>query len=179
MQCKVLLTSSRGRAAILKGGIVGRIAKEYLSVDSVLHGPSVEITTHRVGYFGPVASGDKRYCDDELTAHEIAVICGTYTLYTGTVAGQTTVRSWFPPPSAWIKNGAGYRWLEWTECSEKFFVKLLQDIRKGQARPLSVVDWRSRLRGLKLTRDLLDYSEERACQFMDKHLPAQNRSPMS
>lgn len=67
----------------MKGGIVGRIAKEYLSVDSVLHGPSVEITTHRVGYFGPVASGDKRYCDDELTAHEIAVVCGTYTLYTG------------------------------------------------------------------------------------------------
>ena len=193
MQCKVLLTSSCGRAAMLKGGIVGRIAKEYLSVDSVLHGPSVEITTHCVGYFGPVASGDKRYCDDELTAHEIAVICGTYTIYTGqsfyiqvylvniqlsstlgTVAGQTTVRSWFPPPSAWIKNGAGYRWLEWTERSEKFFVKLLEDIKKGQSQPLSIVDWRSRLRGLKLTRDLLDYSEKQACQFMDKHLPVQN-----
>ncbi|KAF8177828.1 hypothetical protein BJ912DRAFT_856650 [Pholiota molesta] len=171
LQCKSLLSSPRGRAAILMGGIVGRIAKEYISVDAVLHGPSIEITTHRVGYFGPSAGGDRRYCDDELTEHEIAVICGTYTMYTGTVVGQTTIRSWLPPPSAWCKNGAGFRWLEWTECSEAFFVQLLQDIQAGKARPLSVADWRSRLRGLKSTRELLNFSNEQARRFMDEQLP--------
>ncbi|KAF8171295.1 hypothetical protein BJ912DRAFT_932899 [Pholiota molesta] len=82
LQCKSLLSSPRGRAAILMGGIVGRIAKEYISVDAVLHGPSIEITTHRVGYFGPSAGGDRRYCDDELTEHEIAVYAVHTQMYT-------------------------------------------------------------------------------------------------
>ncbi|KAF8157403.1 hypothetical protein BJ912DRAFT_867269 [Pholiota molesta] len=172
LQCKSLLSSPRGRAAILMGGIVGRIAKEYISVDAVLHGPSIEITTHHVGYFGPSASGDRRYCDDELTEHEIAVICGTYTMYTGrSSTSQNSSASWLPPPSAWCKNGAGFRWLEWTERSESFFVQLLQDIQAGKARPLSVADWRSRLRGLKSTRDLLNFSNEQARRFMNEQLP--------
>ncbi|KAF8178734.1 hypothetical protein BJ912DRAFT_929879 [Pholiota molesta] len=113
-------------------------------------------------FFGPDAGGDKRFCDDELTEHEIAIICGTYTMYTGAVVGQTTVRSWLPPPSAWCKNGAGFRWLEWTERSESFFVGLLQDIKNGKKQPLTVSGWRSQLRGLKTTRDLLDFSNEEA-----------------
>src|SRR5882757_4468617 len=51
--CQSVLTSPQGRAALLRGGIVGRIAKEYLSNDSVLDGPSVEVTVHRIGYHLP------------------------------------------------------------------------------------------------------------------------------
>jgi hypothetical protein len=83
LACQSVLTSPQGRAALLRGGIVGRIAKEFLSVDGVLDGPSVEVTAHRVGYIGPSGNDNTRFCDDQLTDNEIAIICGTYSLYTG------------------------------------------------------------------------------------------------
>jgi hypothetical protein len=82
LACQSVLTSSQGRAALLRGGIVGRIAREFLSRDGVLDGPSVEVTAHRVGYIAP-GNDNTRFCDDELTDNEIAIICGTYSLYTG------------------------------------------------------------------------------------------------
>ena len=74
---------TRGHAALLQGGIVGRIAKEYLSINGVLAGPSLEVIAHHAGYLGPSGTTGILYCDDELTQNEIADICGTYTLYTG------------------------------------------------------------------------------------------------
>jgi hypothetical protein len=83
LRCQAVLSLPQGRAALLQGGIVGRIAKEYLSVDGVLAGPSLEVTAHRAGYLGSSGTSGILYCDDELTQNEIADICGTYTLYTG------------------------------------------------------------------------------------------------
>jgi len=82
LACQSILTSPQGRAALLRGGIIGRIAKEYLSKDSALDGPSIEVTAHRMGYLAPSGQGDIQFCDDELTEDEIAIICGTYSLYT-------------------------------------------------------------------------------------------------
>ena len=83
LRCQAVLSLPQGRAALLQGGIVGRIAKVYLSVDGALAGPSLEVTAHRVGYLGSSGTTGILYCDDELTENEIAAICGTYTLYTG------------------------------------------------------------------------------------------------
>ena len=83
LACWSLLASPHGWAALLRGGIVGHIAKEYLSKDGVLDGPSVKVTAHRVGYIGPSSNDDTRFCDNKLTDNEIAIICGTYSLYTG------------------------------------------------------------------------------------------------
>ena len=83
LACQSVLTLPQGRAALLRGGIVGRIAKEYLSKDGVLDGPSVEVTAHRAGFIAPSVNDDIRFCDDELTDNEINTICGTYSLYTG------------------------------------------------------------------------------------------------
>ena len=83
LRCQAILSLPQGRAALLRGGIVACIAKEYLSIDGVLAGPSPEVTAHCVGYLGSSGTADILYCDDELTDNEIAAICGTYTLYTG------------------------------------------------------------------------------------------------
>ena len=82
LRCQAVLSLPQGRAALLQGGVVGRIAKEYLSIDGVLAGPSLEVTVHRVGYLGFSGDANLLYCDDELTENEVAAICGTYTLYT-------------------------------------------------------------------------------------------------
>ena len=67
LRCQAALSLPHGRADLLQGGVVGRIAKEYLSIDGVLAGPSLEVTAHRVGYLGPEFSGDANlqvlYCD--------------------------------------------------------------------------------------------------------------------
>ena len=83
LACQTVLTSPQGWAALLRGGIIGRIAKEFLSINGALDGSSVEVTAHRVGYIAPSGNDDTRFCDDHLTDNEIAIICGTYSLYTG------------------------------------------------------------------------------------------------
>jgi hypothetical protein len=78
---KQLLATPRARAAILCGGIVGRLAKEHLEADSVVFGPSSAVTSHRLGYL--VQAAGTTYWDDGLTADELAIICGLYCCYTG------------------------------------------------------------------------------------------------
>jgi hypothetical protein len=78
---KQLLATPRARAAILQGGIVGRLAKEHLDVDIVTVGPSSSVTSHRLGC--SVADADITYWDDGLSDDELAVICGLYCCYTG------------------------------------------------------------------------------------------------
>ena len=85
LACQSVLTLPQGWATLLRGGIIGQIAKEFLSIDGVLDGPSVEVTAHQVGYIAPSGNDNNntRFCDDQLTDNEIAIICGTYLLYTG------------------------------------------------------------------------------------------------
>ena len=81
---KHLLATPRGRAAILQGGIVGRLAKEHLEADySVMSGPSSAVTVHRLGY--SVEDDGITYWDDGLSDDELAIICGLYCCYTGII----------------------------------------------------------------------------------------------
>ena len=66
LQCQTVLSSPQGRAALLQGGIVAHIAKEYISNDCAYKGPLVEVTSHQVGYLVPSSDGI-HLCDDELT----------------------------------------------------------------------------------------------------------------
>jgi len=77
-----ILSSPRGRAALLEGGIIGRIAKEHLGHDRAVLGPSPAVTIHRQG-FSFVDSTGTTYWDDRLTGDEILSICGSYRCYTG------------------------------------------------------------------------------------------------
>ena len=40
-------------------------------------------TAHWAGYIAPSSNDNTRFCDDQLTNNEIAIICGTYFLYMG------------------------------------------------------------------------------------------------
>jgi hypothetical protein len=190
LACQSVLTSPQGRAALLRGGIVGRIAKEYLSKDGVLDGPSVEVTAHRVGYIAPSGNDNTRFCDDQLTDNEIAIICGTYSLYTGefhffhniffsklffsAVKGQVAVRSWFPPPAAWEATRSGCNWLTWTERCESIFLNIMSDVCDGKGKPRALADWVSHLRGQQTSRILIKQNKTRSQAFMDRVVPIGN-----
>jgi hypothetical protein len=75
------LRSPRARAALLKGGIVWRLAMEFLEPGLVLAGPSDDALAHGQS-FHPTADAPK-YCDDELTSDELDLVCGVYQVQTG------------------------------------------------------------------------------------------------
>jgi len=73
------LATPRARAALLKGGIVWRLAKEVVPEVTVLNGPSSEALLT-----GRAFRCEERYLwDDELTEEELNLICGVYKVHTG------------------------------------------------------------------------------------------------
>ena len=84
---------------------------------------------------------------------------------------QEAVWSWFPPPSAWNCDRAGLRTIEWTERCETWFTKHLTQIREGKVKPKSHSGWISALRGLNLTRTLINHTSRLAIAFVDDVVP--------
>ncbi|KJA22465.1 hypothetical protein HYPSUDRAFT_97256, partial [Hypholoma sublateritium FD-334 SS-4] len=78
LQTRAFLYFPQGRAALLKGGIIGRIAREYLDADQALDGPSLEATFCHNGLCVDAQDGIHDFWDDDLTENEQATICGTY-----------------------------------------------------------------------------------------------------
>lgn len=77
-----LLQRRYGRAALAKGGILGRLAREALGDDIKLliqNGPSSEV----LQYGTAIRIGQLYYWDDELTEDEEQIICGVYKFSTG------------------------------------------------------------------------------------------------
>lgn len=77
-----LLSSSRGRAALLAGGLLSRLAREHIGIDSACFGPSPAVTEHHLGCHFTADDGTV-YWDDMLTEEEMDVICGFHMCYTG------------------------------------------------------------------------------------------------
>ena len=168
-----LLSSPRGRAALLAGGIIGRIAKEHLGHDCAAFGPSSAVTVHRQG-FSFADSAGTTYWDDKLTDDEIRNICGSYRCYTGkkkvsfyvyssfidTVTGngsQMADVSWWPTPIHWDNHHAnGFNWGHWTEWDEVWYQQRVKDILSGNKAgvPLTQSNWRSKLKGAKAWREV-------------------------
>ena len=82
-QLKIFLQQPRARAALLKGGIVWRLAKQimndHLNNDTLL-GPSEDFVLG--GYLHLDANGPQLR-DDHLSDTELDFICGVYPVYTG------------------------------------------------------------------------------------------------
>ena len=78
------MTSPQGHAAVLRGGILSQIAQEFLSIDAVLDGPSIEASKYYSGFVSPSEYEGMSYWDDEPTEEEVSIICGTYIVYNGT-----------------------------------------------------------------------------------------------
>src|SRR5208282_1210554 len=79
-----LLADTRvARAALLRGGVVWRLAMATLSFDDVLQGPSVAATLYHRGVCFKIGDDSVELCDDGLSQLEYDIICGPYRCYTG------------------------------------------------------------------------------------------------
>ena len=81
LHSKSILQAAGGCAVMLRGGILGCILQEFLSVDDLLNGPSAEVMLHCAGFVIPSEVPGYSYWDDDLTKYEIAIIIGMYTMY--------------------------------------------------------------------------------------------------
>ncbi|KAJ7655792.1 hypothetical protein DFH06DRAFT_992353 [Mycena polygramma] len=73
--------SPRGRAALLHGGLIARLARPMVSDKDVLRGPTDDATVDGIRLWD--GRSPSAYWDDSLTDHEIDLICGVYHVSTG------------------------------------------------------------------------------------------------
>jgi hypothetical protein len=78
---RAFLRSPRGRAALLYGGVVGRIARSEISAEDVVSGPTDDAVLDGIRLWDGHSSF--AYWDDCLTSQEIDLICGVYHVATG------------------------------------------------------------------------------------------------
>ncbi|KAJ3849134.1 hypothetical protein EV368DRAFT_47928 [Lentinula lateritia] len=78
------LCSARGRAALLGGGTVARLAREIVNKHDVYDGPTVHALQEgeHALWVWEVGRG-RAFWDDQLTSEETDLICGTYEVATG------------------------------------------------------------------------------------------------
>ena len=74
----ILLSGPRGRAALMMGGIIWRLAKEVLDDADVMDGPS-----YCLGSEFRISTTHDTLADNALTSDELQIICGTYRIFTG------------------------------------------------------------------------------------------------
>ena len=75
----IFLTSPRARAALLKGGIIWRLARDVIPEAALLSGPSEEV--YKTGQ--QIECNNGSYLDDDLTDDELNLISGVYKVFTG------------------------------------------------------------------------------------------------
>ncbi|KIM34860.1 hypothetical protein M413DRAFT_14867 [Hebeloma cylindrosporum] len=162
-----LLRSPRGRAALLKGGIVWRLAVGIIGIDECLEGPSIETVVHRRGLIHPTADPDLDLCDDDLSLPELDLICGVYECMTG-IPGQTSIKSWFPLHSTWTTAACLHFW---SARNHFEFERRTNEI-LGGGQPLTATQWAQRLKANSHTRRLKSHNEKASKDFIAKVLAA-------
>ncbi|KAJ7601933.1 hypothetical protein B0H17DRAFT_895254, partial [Mycena rosella] len=139
---RAFLRGPRGRAALLCGGVVGRLARsDGVDVDQVFRGPSADVHRPENG----ICLWDERaataYWDDRLSDHEIDLICGVTT--SRPHGAQTTILSWWPRPEAVLASGNNVGW--WTPMWEFFYHKRLQQLESGNGILANHTKWKHNL----------------------------------
>lgn len=157
----LLLADGRMRAALLRGGIVWRIAITYLSPWDALDGPSgapgLSIVHPRTG---------EQLVDDDLTPVELQLLCGAYKCYTGPGEDQVSIKSWWPLPESFEREDCGENYGRWTSYRENHFTARLLEIISGKGGPLSIREWRDRMRGRSELRRLKINIEKESRVFL-------------
>ncbi|TFK61567.1 hypothetical protein BDN72DRAFT_903987 [Pluteus cervinus] len=126
---RMILSLPRARRLVAEGGILWRIALCWGSpslYNECLYGPSALALHYRVGETHP----ERELFDDGLSSQTLSIVLGV----------QDNNRSMWPHPDLLEYSQQWYG--IWTESLEVWFQKRVQEIISGQAKPLSVSEWR-------------------------------------
>ncbi|KAE9388337.1 hypothetical protein BT96DRAFT_836390 [Gymnopus androsaceus JB14] len=137
LHCNDLFRSAHGRVALLAGGVIARLARDYINAEDVYDGPMEDA---RAGICSNwllcVWDGNNDFAmwDNKLSEEEIELICGMYEIQMKEWNGTTNVglKSWWPRPQVWKVSGLnrGY----WSPDAEIWFQNRLTNIVAQQYR---------------------------------------------
>ncbi|KAH6902725.1 hypothetical protein BKA70DRAFT_1111995 [Coprinopsis sp. MPI-PUGE-AT-0042] len=137
----VLLGNPRTRAALLRGGILWRLAASSYQCEDVLEGPTNSSDTLAL----------EQSIDDSLSKVEEGLLVGAYVCYTGHGKGQVSTKSWWPLPEVFEKGeDLGF----WSPFNETWYQDRADEILNRNGKPLSKAEWREKVRGRAQVRSL-------------------------
>ncbi|KAI0083680.1 hypothetical protein BDY19DRAFT_899900 [Irpex rosettiformis] len=133
-----VICSRHGRAAVLAGGILWRLAQEAgIDEADVLMGPSGYHTRD-----DHIQIDGRDYVDDTLSRQQADVICGVYRVLPGKYKNESW-RSWWPSASTWAASGMSINY--WSLDNERWFKDRLKKIHEQNAQPYASSEWRNNL----------------------------------
>jgi len=157
-----IFRSHLGRAALLKGGLIARLARDIVDVSDVLSGPDPS-TSLQVG-----ATGQVKLVDDNLSDYMLDVISGVYYVETETDPNVHQHLSWWPKYGVWCTSGFTE---QWSADAETWYQSRLQEIANGRAKLYNSKDWKSSLRRYNThTRRLVNANQRLAESVIDLHV---------
>lgn len=156
------LDRSKARAALLRGGLSWRIAREIIGHNldyAVMSGPSSQARTY-------ITLSSSELWEDRLSESELDFICGVIPIFTGN-HNQIQEPSWWPRVSAFDKSAlnVGY----WSHSAEHWFCQRLEKIRSGNETAKSPTQWKQSVKLWKPTTGLVTRNEEAASKFLTLH----------
>jgi len=158
-----VLRSHLGRAALLKGGVIARLARDTVGVPDILSGPDPS-TSLMLGTVGGVT-----LVDDRLSDYLLDVISGVYYVETATDAQIYQHLSWWPKDGVW--HTSGYSSEQWSADAESWYQTRLKSIESGKARLYNSTEWKSELRRFKSsTRALFKANDQLSESVIDEYL---------
>ncbi|KAF9034395.1 hypothetical protein BJ165DRAFT_679512 [Panaeolus papilionaceus] len=171
-----LLCRPFGRAALMRGGILSRIAQQYLTFDGAVDGPSSEVRVHYQGQVFETERPEYKYTDDDLTEREESILIGTYYVATKQSNQGPKLVSWMPPVAAWYGSAKDKYWAMWTQQDEEIFCQLIDLLEKEELAPMTKKEWRDWVRGRRGTQPshstkFFDNLASRSEMFMSQVLP--------
>ncbi|KZT36458.1 hypothetical protein SISSUDRAFT_1130375 [Sistotremastrum suecicum HHB10207 ss-3] len=165
--CARLLSRPGGRAALSHGGLIWRIAKQYIGAESVLNGPSTDATVYGLcwGFHVKSSSYEGQVFDDLLTFDVASALCGVVNCFSYKIStGPCLIkRSYFPPPNTWYMGRNRLNVGHWTEGNEAWFQKLDYEYRQGLVQPKTAQEWRKELRAGAVKQHVAHKGMEHIC----------------
>lgn len=159
-----ILRGSRGRVALMKGGIVWRLAVETLGLEQLFTDPNVFAP---VQFQIPVVGGT--LVDDDLSDDELAMICGVHCIINSkfirnkfkiiwvldrltqlvdhSLRSGVSDSSWWPKYSTW--RGSGFDYGYWTWDNELWFRERRAHVQAGNAGVKTAGQWKASLKGCR------------------------------
>ncbi|KAI0771725.1 hypothetical protein BC629DRAFT_1595493 [Irpex lacteus] len=162
-----LLHGPAGRAALLQGGIVWRLARHACTLEETAKGADVENeAAHAHMYLQRL--GGETYGEAVLSTQDMYIIVGVYRVFLepGKTKGQSantkdspandspaqrkrrpanvSITSWWPTDETWSTSGYGTGY--WSHAAEIWFQRRLRMLREGKAKAMSQNEWRKSLR---------------------------------